>query len=65
MFHALAKHAGWSLRLYCDGDLRICEHHTAEDSAIALGSVFKEALGQIKAVKRFGSAYAPLDDAFP
>lgn len=39
MLHALAKHAGWSLRLRCRGDLHIDDHHTAEDSCIALGQV--------------------------
>lgn len=39
------------------------DHHTAEDVALALGSAFKEALGPIKGLKRFGYAYAPLDEA--
>ena len=65
MFHALAKHSGWSLRLHCQGDLHIDDHHTAEDCALALGSAFKNALGVIKGVKRFGSGFAPLDEARP
>jgi imidazoleglycerol-phosphate dehydratase len=64
MFHALAKHSGWSLRLHCQGDLHVCDHHTSEDSALALGAAFKEALGPIKGVKRFGSGLAPLDEVF-
>jgi imidazoleglycerol-phosphate dehydratase len=63
MFHALAKHSGWSLRLHCQGDLHIDDHHTAEDCAIALGAAFKQGLGVIKGVKRFGSGFAPLDEA--
>lgn len=39
MLHALSKHAGWSLRLRCRGDLHIDDHHSAEDSCIALGQV--------------------------
>lgn len=39
MLHALAKHSGWSLKLRCRGDLHIDDHHTAEDSCIALGQV--------------------------
>jgi imidazoleglycerol-phosphate dehydratase len=62
MLHALAKHSGWSLQLHCQGDLHIDDHHTAEDCALALGSVFKNALGTIKGVKRFGSGFAPLDE---
>lgn len=66
MLHALAKHSGWSLIVECIGDLHIDDHHTAEDVAIALGECFYSALtshGPIKGVKRFGYAYAPLDEA--
>ncbi|KAG0082166.1 imidazoleglycerol-phosphate dehydratase [Podila epicladia] len=63
MYHALAKHSGWSLSLHCKGDLHIDDHHTAEDTAIALGMAFKQALGEPRGIKRFGSAYAPLDEA--
>ncbi|CCG85167.1 Imidazoleglycerol-phosphate dehydratase [Taphrina deformans PYCC 5710] len=63
MLHALAKHGGWSLKLSCSGDLHIDDHHSAEDCALALGSAFKEALGEVKGIKRFGSALAPLDEA--
>ncbi|TGZ83276.1 IGPD-domain-containing protein [Ascodesmis nigricans] len=63
MLHALAKHSGWSLSLTCDGDLHIDDHHTAEDCALALGSAFKEALGPIVGYKRFGTGFAPLDEA--
>ncbi|KAM3417657.1 Imidazoleglycerol-phosphate dehydratase [Cercospora zeina] len=63
MLHALAKHAGWSLRLKTLGDLHIDDHHTAEDTCIALGQAFKQALGTITGLARFGSAYAPLDEA--
>ncbi|GAB5592125.1 Sphingosine N-acyltransferase lag1 [Umbelopsis nana] len=63
MYHALAKHARWSLTLKCTGDLHIDDHHTAEDTAIALGMAFKQALGTPKGIKRFGHAYCPLDEA--
>ncbi|KAL3423972.1 Imidazoleglycerol-phosphate dehydratase [Phlyctema vagabunda] len=63
MLHALAKHAGWSLALNCKGDLHIDDHHTAEDVCIALGGAFKDALGVPTGLARFGSAYAPLDEA--
>ena len=39
MLHALAKHGGWSLHLRTRGDLHIDDHHTAEDTFIALGQV--------------------------
>ncbi|KAL7663007.1 Imidazoleglycerol-phosphate dehydratase [[Candida] zeylanoides] len=63
MLHALAKHAGWSLLVECVGDLHIDDHHTAEDVGITLGMAFHRALGQVKGVKRFGSAFAPLDES--
>ncbi|RUS26524.1 Imidazoleglycerol-phosphate dehydratase [Jimgerdemannia flammicorona] len=63
MYHALAKHSGWSLTINCQGDLHVDDHHTAEDTAIALGAAFKQALGVPKGIKRFGYAYAPLDEA--
>jgi len=63
MIHALAKHAGWSLRIRCRGDLHIDDHHTAEDTFIALGTAFKTSLGSSTGLARFGSAYCPLDEA--
>ncbi|KAI9144904.1 IGPD-domain-containing protein [Paraphysoderma sedebokerense] len=63
LIHALAKHSHMSLTLKCKGDLHIDDHHTAEDCAIALGMAFKQAMGEIKGIKRYGHAYAPLDEA--
>lgn len=47
----------------CKGDLHIDDHHTAEDCALALGAAFDQALGNRKDIKRWGSAYCPLDEA--
>ncbi|KAF2715369.1 imidazoleglycerol-phosphate dehydratase-like protein [Pleomassaria siparia CBS 279.74] len=63
MIHALSKHAGWSLRIRCKGDLHIDDHHTAEDTCLALGSAFKESLKGCTGMNRFGHGYAPLDEA--
>lgn len=63
MLHALAKHAGWSLIVECVGDLHIDDHHSAEDVGLALGMAFHQALGHVRGVKRFGSGFAPLDEA--
>ncbi|CAK9786650.1 putative Imidazoleglycerol-phosphate dehydratase [Cutaneotrichosporon oleaginosum] len=63
MLTALAKHGGMSLEIACKGDLWIDDHHTAEDCALALGEAFKKALGERKGIKRYGHAYAPLDEA--
>ncbi|KAI5900203.1 IGPD-domain-containing protein [Schizophyllum commune H4-8] len=63
MFTALAKHSGMSLTLKCKGDLWIDDHHTAEDCAIALGTAFKQALGEVRGIRRYGTGFAPLDEA--
>ncbi|MEM7623031.1 MAG: imidazoleglycerol-phosphate dehydratase HisB [Planctomycetota bacterium] len=63
MLSALAKHARIDIRLRCEGDLHIDDHHTAEDCALALGTAIDEALGDRAGIARFGSAYAPLDEA--
>lgn len=60
---SLAHHAGWSLNLNCSGDLEVDDHHSAEDSAIVLGIAFKEVMSGLDNPRRFGSAYAPLDEA--
>lgn len=60
---SLATHAGLGLRLRCAGDLHIDDHHTAEDCAIALGQALDQALGERVGLARFGSAFAPLDEA--
>lgn len=62
MLTALAKHGGMSLELKCNGDLHIDDHHTTEDVGLALGEAFKKALGERKGIKRYGYAYAPLDE---
>ena len=63
MLTALAFHAGWDLDLQCSGDLEVDDHHTAEDCALALGEALDTALGDRAGIVRFGSAYAPLDEA--
>ena len=60
---ALARHARFDLVLTCQGDLEVDDHHTVEDCAWALGSALDQALGERRGVGRFGSAYAPLDEA--
>ncbi|KAJ3320815.1 imidazoleglycerol-phosphate dehydratase [Boothiomyces sp. JEL0866] len=67
MIHALAKHSKWTLNLECKGDLYIDDHHTTEDTGLALGTAFSTALQQLapgmKGIQRFGTAFAPLDEA--
>jgi imidazoleglycerol-phosphate dehydratase len=63
MLTALAKHGRFDLQLGCEGDLEVDDHHTAEDSALALGTAFDQALADRRGIRRFGHAYAPLDEA--
>jgi imidazoleglycerol-phosphate dehydratase len=63
LLDALAKHARFDLELSCIGDLHIDDHHTAEDCGITLGSALEKALGSRVGIRRFGHAYAPLDEA--
>lgn len=59
MLTLLAKHAVVNLRLRCDGDLDVDAHHTVEDCGIALGQAFREALGDKKGIRRYGTGFDP------
>ena len=63
LLDALARHARFDLKLTCEGDLQVDDHHTAEDCALVLGEALDRALGERRGVNRFGSALAPLDEA--
>ena len=63
MLTALAFYAGWGLELTVKGDLEVDGHHTVEDTGIVLGQALKEALGDRKGIRRFGSAFVPMDEA--
>jgi len=63
LYTALARHARLDLTLEARGDLEVDDHHTAEDTALALGGALARALGERRGIQRFGSAYAPLDEA--
>lgn len=63
MLTALAFYAGWGLALTVKGDLHVDGHHTVEDTGIVLGQALREALGDRAGIRRFGSAYVPMDEA--
>lgn len=63
MLTALAFYAGWGLELTVKGDLEVDGHHTVEDTGIVLGQALKEALGDRKGIRRFGSDFVPMDEA--
>ena len=62
MLEQLAKHAGFHLRLRCEGDLHIDEHHTVEDCGLALGEVLRRALGDKAGIGRYGFLL-PMDES--
>jgi imidazoleglycerol-phosphate dehydratase len=63
MLDALARHGRLDLHVATSGDAAMDPHHTVEDTGIALGRAFREALGDRKGIDRYGFAYAPLDEA--
>lgn len=63
MLTLFAFHGLFDLTLKAKGDLDVDTHHTNEDIAICLGKAFKEALGDCKGIKRYGSKEVPMDDA--
>jgi imidazoleglycerol-phosphate dehydratase len=63
LLESLARHARFDLTLTCEGDIRVDDHHTAEDCALVLGEALDRALGERRGIDRFGWAFAPLDEA--
>lgn len=62
MLEQVAKHSGCDLEIKVKGDLKVDEHHTIEDTALALGEAFRKALGSKKGIERYGFLL-PMDDS--
>ena len=63
MLESLAKHALFDLHLRAKGDLEVDLHHTVEDVGIALGSALREALGDARGIRRYGTQVLPMAEA--
>jgi imidazoleglycerol-phosphate dehydratase len=62
MIEQLSRHSLIDISLRADGDLHIDQHHTTEDSALALGKAIAMALGDRRGIARYGTAYSPMDE---
>ena len=62
MLISFAKHGFFDLNVKVDGDLHVDSHHTIEDTGIVLGEAIKQAAGDKKGIKRYGSFVLPMDE---
>ena len=63
MLDGFARHGLFDLDVKTDGDMFVDCHHTIEDTGIVLGNAIKEAVGDKKGIKRYGSCILPMDEA--
>ena len=63
MLTLFAKHGRFDLTLFCNGDVQVDDHHSAEDIGICLGEAFAKALGDKRGIYRYGSMTLPMDES--
>ena len=63
MLDLLARHSRIDLTVHAKGDLHIDQHHTTEDTGIALGQAVKQALGDLAGITRYADVHVPMDEA--
>lgn len=63
MLQALARHGYFDLTVRAAGDLQVDAHHTLEDLGLVLGQAIREAVGDKAGIRRFGTAFVPMDEA--
>lgn len=62
MLTAFAMHGRFDLKVRCEGDLHIDQHHTVEDTGIVIGQALAKAVGDKRGIYRYGHAYVPMDE---
>ena len=62
MVEQVSRHSLIDVTMKVDGDLHVDQHHTTEDSALALGQAINQALGDKGGIARYGTAYSPMDE---
>lgn len=62
MLNGFARHGLFDLDVFCDGDIEVDCHHSIEDVGIALGTAIREAVGDKKGIRRYGSMMLPMDE---
>lgn len=62
MLEQLSRHSLIDMDVKTVGDLHVDQHHTTEDTGIAIGEALAKALGDKKGISRYGTAYAPMDE---
>ena len=63
MLDLLARHSRIDIRVKAAGDLHIDQHHTTEDTGIALGQALRQAVGDMKGIARYSDVHVPMDEA--
>jgi imidazoleglycerol-phosphate dehydratase len=63
MIEQFSRHSLIDIKCAIEGDLHVDQHHTTEDSAIAIGQAISQALGDKAGIGRYGTAYSPMDEA--
>ena len=64
MLDGFTRHGLFDLNVKVKGDLQVDDHHTIEDTGIVLGTALKEAIGDKKGIKRYGSCILPMDESY-